>query len=459
MRIRTSLFIAGSVFVATARAANLVPNPDFDDGLDGWSMVGTSGVMTLNTYVGFPTAPSLDLGTDTLVPTLGTGAWSQCIPADAVTRYDFFFNGSGSGFGGVDAFSDSDCSTLLGSVETEGERSLGGTNGVTNFLLPNGTQSARVLLASVPPPLGAVGDTLFDHVLFGATGTLLDGININQEGLTGTWYNPTTSGQGMQFVIQPDVANPAIGVLFGAWYTYDIAAGGADTQRWYSIQAQISSGATVAPVTIYQNTGGNFDALPTTTAVAIGTGTIQFGSCTFGEFTYALDDGRSGTIAINSLLPNIDCVETGTPTDPPSDVGFSGTWYDPALGGQGLIIDVRPIDPSGVNTQIFAGWYTYAPNGAANSGAIGQRWFSAQGPNTISTVSSTLSLYESTGGTFDSSATIVETDQVGTATLTFNSCTSATFTYQFNVGELAGTSGSIDLSRLGATPTSCTTTD
>ena len=460
MRIRTSLFIAGSVFVVTARAANLVPNPDFDDGLNGWSMNGTSGVMTLDSDIGFPAAPSLHLMADTLNPTLGAGALSQCIPADDATRYDFFFNASGGGvWGGVNAFSDSECSTPLGSVDTEAYSNGVGTFGVTDFLLPGGTQSARVFLASIYGIGSAAGDTHYDHILFGATGTLLDGININQEGLTGTWYNPTTSGQGMQFVIQPDVANPATGVLFGAWYTYDIAAGGADTQRWYSIQAQISSGATVAPVTIYQNTGGNFDALPTTTAVPIGTGTIQFGSCTFGEFTYALDDGRSGTIAINSLLPNIDCVETGTPTNPPSDVGFSGTWYDPALGGQGLIIDVRPIDPSGVNTQIFAGWYTYASNGAANSGATGQRWFSAQGPNTISTGSSTLSLYESTGGTFDSSATVVETDPVGTATLTFNSCTSATFTYQFNAGELAGTSGSIDLSRLGAIPTSCTTTD
>jgi len=457
--LRVFCWIAGATTLSVAHSANLVPNPDFDDGLDGWSMLGTSGVMTLDSTVGFPTPPSLHLGADTLTPTLGSGAESQCIPVDDGTRYDFFFNASGGGVsGGVDAFSDGDCSAPLGSVDTGASRSAGGTYAVTNFLLPDGAQSARVMLASIPPPLGSGADTLFDHVLFGASGTLLDGININQEGLTGTWYNTTTSGQGMQFVIQPDAASPGTGSLFGAWYTYDVAAGGVDTQRWYSIQAQVSSNSTIAPVTIYQNTGGTFDAPPVTTAVAIGTGTLQFGSCTFGEFTYNLDDGRSGAIAFNRLLSNVDCVETGTPTNSPSDAGFSGAWYDPALGGQGLILDVSPSQIN-VATQIFGGWYTYAANGAPNSGATGQRWFSVQGANTISTGSSSLTVYESTGGTFDSSATTVTTDQVGTATLTFESCTSATFAYQFDQGDLAGTSGSIDLARLGAVPMSCLTTE
>jgi hypothetical protein len=457
--LRVLCWIAGATTFSVAHSANLVPNPDFDDGLDGWSMLGTSGVMTLDTNIGFPAAPSLHLSSDTLNPTLGAGASSQCIPADDGTRYDFFFNASGGGvWGGVDAFSDGDCSTLLGSVDTVPLRSGGGTFAVADFLLPDGTQSARVFVASTSGPLGDPGNTYFDHVLFGASGTLLDGININQEGLTGTYYNTTTSGQGMQFVIRPDDANPGTGVLFGAWYTYDVEAGGTDTQRWYSIQAQVSSDSTIAPVTIYQNTGGMFDAPPATTAVAIGTGTLQFGSCTFGEFTYDLDDGRSGAIAFNRLLSNVDCVETGTPTDPPSDAGFSGAWYAPALGGQGLIFDVSPFQTN-VATQIFGGWYTYAANGAPDSGATGQRWFSVQGANTINTGSSSLSLYESTGGTFDSSATVVTTDQVGTAILTFESCTSATFAYQFDAGDLAGISGAIELARLGAAPMSCPTTD
>lgn len=457
---RVLCWIAGAASLSLAHSANLVPNPDFDDGLADWSMFGASGVMTLNSDLGLPTAPSLHLGADTLNPVLGSAALSQCVAADDGTRYDFFFNASGGGVsGGVEAFSDGDCSTLLGSVDTEAFRSAGGTYALTDFLLPDGTQSARVILASIPPPLGSGADTFFDHVLFGASGTLLGGIDINQEGLTGTWYNATTSGQGMQFVIRPDDANPGTGVLFGAWYTYDVEAGGADTQRWYSIQAQVSSESTMAPVTIYRNTGGTFDAPPATTAVAIGTGTLQFGSCTFGEFTYELDDGRSGAIAFNRLLPNVDCVETGTPTDAPSDAGFSGAWYDPALGGQGLVIDVSPFDTNGINAQIFAGWYTYAANGAADSGPTGQRWFSVQGPNTISAGSSSLGLYESTGGTFDSSATTVETDPVGTAILTFDSCTSATLTYEFDEGDLAGTSGTMELSRLGAAPTSCQTPD
>jgi hypothetical protein len=457
--LRLLCWIAGASALPVAHADNLVPNPDFDDGLDSWSMVGTTGVMTLDSDIGFPAAPSLDLGTDTVTPTHGTTAESACILADDSTRYDFFTNASGGGAsGGVEAFSDADCTTPNGSVATELFRSANGTFGITSFLLPDGTQSARAYVASAPPPLGSGTDTLFDHVLFGATGTLLDGIDINQEGLTGTWYDPAKSGQGMQFVIRPDDSNLTEGALFGAWYTYDVAAGGVDTERWYSIQAEISSDSTMASVTIYQNTGGTFDAPPVTSAIAVGTGTLQFASCTFGQFTYALDDGRSGSIALGRLLPNIDCVEAGTPTNPPSDAGFSGAWYAPALGGQGFIIDVVPADSSNANTQIFAGWYTYAADGVPTSGAAGQRWFSAQGPNTIDTGSSALILYQSTGGTFDSSATTVATAPVGTAVLTFASCTSATLAYAFDAGDLAGTTGTNELARLGGAPVSCRTT-
>jgi hypothetical protein len=446
--------------LSVTHAANLVPNPDFDDGLAGWSMVGTTGVMTLDADAGFPTAPSLDLGTDTVTPTAGTRASSSCIPADDGTPYDFFINAYGGGaWGGVDAFSDADCSAPNGSVATELFRSSGGTLGLAGFLLPDGTHSARAFVASTPPPLGSGTDTHFDHILFGPSGTVLDGIDINQEGLTGTWYDVSESGQGMQFVIRPDDANPGTGSVFGAWYTYDVEPGGTDTQRWYSIQAEVSSDTTSAPVTIYQNTGGTFDAPPVTTAVAVGTGTLEFSSCVFGEFTYLLDDGRSGAIPLSRLLPNVDCVETGAPTNPPGDAGYSGSWYASSLGGQGFIIDVTPATTTGPFTQIFAGWYTYAANGTPTSGTAGQRWFSAQGPNTLAAGSSSLNLYESTGGTFDSSATTITTNPVGTAVLTFDSCISATFAYTFDSGDLEGTTGMIELTRLGDVPASCATTN
>jgi hypothetical protein len=66
-----------------------------------------------------------------------------------------------------------------------------------------------------------------------------------------------------------------------------------------------------------------------------------------------------------------------------------------------------------------------------------------------------LTVYASTGGTFDSDDTTVTTTPVGTATLTYASCSSATFTFTFTAGELMGQTGTIDLTRLGAPLTSC----
>ena len=52
------------------------------------------------------------------------------------------------------------------------------------------------------------------------------------------------------------------------------------------------SGQTQVALTIYQNTGGNFNAPPITTAQPIGTATLSFDSCTSGELTYNLDGSR-----------------------------------------------------------------------------------------------------------------------------------------------------------------------
>ena len=285
-----------------------------------------------------------------------------------------------------------------------------------------------------------------------ATGTVpAGGIALAQEGLTGAWYNPLTSGQGFEFVVDTSATPSGNAGLFGAWYTFDIApAGGPEKQRWYSIQASFASDATSTEFTIYQNIGGNFDAPPPTHAAAVGTGTLTFSSCSAGVFTYAFDSGSSGSIPLSALLPNVECVDSGHPTSPPSDFGLSGAWYDPTLGGQGFIATVNPID-----AQVFVGWYTYGTN-RQGAGAGGQRWFSAQGTYAVGTTTMNLTVYATTGGIFDSGSPVT-TAPVGTATLTFTSCVRATYRYAITAGELAGQSGTINLSRLGASLRSCRT--
>ena len=451
--LRVLLLGAGSALAFSAGAANLVANPDFDT-LDGWSVLDGDGTATLDMSAGSPAAPSLHVVTGT---TPNMTVQSSCIAVDDSDNVDLYMNlngASGSASVAINAYSDAACTTGLSALSSDSFPATNSwiTYSTSDVTLPDGTQSVKIVLVTTKTASGGQGEASFDHILFGPTGTVIGTIDVNQEGLSGTWYNPATSGQGMQFQFTPDDSNPGEGALFGAWYTYDIAAGAETSQRWYSIQSAISGTAQSIAVTIYQNTGGNFDAPPGTSAVAVGTGTLSFDTCTSGSFSYAFDDGRTGTIPLQRLLPNVNCVESGTPANPVSDFGFSGAWYNAATSGQGVVMEINPND-----AQVFIGWYSYAVSGES-AGAAGQRWFSAQSPYTVGSRTIELNVYASTGGIFDGTGGVTTTP-VGTATLTLTSCTTATLDYTFTAGELNGQSGSIPLTRLGATPASCNFTN
>lgn len=449
---RLLVFGAGSMLALSATAANLIVNPDFDSGVDGWTTATAgNGTATLDPSTGFPSAPSILLVANPANSDVSIS--SSCMMIDDSNNVDLYTNIKGNGgfaIAAINTYSDTTCTNGISAINSDSFPATGtwDTYSMTDVVLPDGTQSAKVVLTVTMGSSDSAGDANFDHVAFGETGTVFATVDINQEGLSGTWYNPATSGQGMQFQFAPDDSNPGQGSLFGAWYTYDVTAGDTSSQRWYSVQSSIPGDEQSAVVTIYQNTGGNFDAPPVTSAVAVGTGTLSFDSCISGSFNYAFDDGRSGTIPLQRLLPNVNCVESGTPTNPASDFGLSGSWYDVTTGGQGMLIEINPVDATA-----FVGWYTYAAAGES-SGAAGQRWFSAQSDYVAGSNTADLTLYASTGGIFDSSGGVT-TNPVGTATLAFASCTTATFDYTFTAGELSGTSGTIALTRLGPTPVSC----
>lgn len=445
----------GSVLALPATAANLIPNPDFTNGTDGWTMfTAGNGTAALDSTTGAPDAPSVRLVANPA--NSNVSIISSCVEVDDSQNVDLLVNlrgNAGAATLEIDTYSDTACATALSQIVSTAVQAnqTWTTYTLDNVTLPNGSKSATIVLTATEGTDATAGDANFDHIELGPTGTVPGFVNINQEGLTGTWFNPVTSGQGMQFTFSPDDATPGVGTLFGTWYTFDTTSGAESSQRWYTLQTSLTTAAESVDFPIYQNTGGNFDAPPATTAVQVGTGSLAFDSCTSGTFTYALDDGRSGTIPLMRIMPNVDCVETGTPTNAPSDFGLSGTWYDPAIAGQGMLIEVNPD-----NAYAFVGWYTYALSGAT-SGVSGQRWITAQAPYTVGSRTIDVTLYDTTGGTFDSAATVVSTMPIGTATLTFTSCTTATFDYTITAGELAGQSDSIPLSRLGSTPASCST--
>jgi len=90
-------------------------------------------------------------------------------------------------------------------------------------------------------------------------------------------------------------------------------------------------------------------------------------------------------------------------------------------------------------------------------GAAGQRWFvGLLKPYTVGSHAVTLPLFETTGGVFDQATIPAPTSaQVGTATVTFASCSSAQVSFNFTSGSSAGRSVAISMVRVGSIPAGC----
>ena len=275
--------------------------------------------------------------------------------------------------------------------------------------------------------------------------------NIDQQGLTGSWYQAASSGQGIEIEVFPDHVAPGTGFLQGGWFTFDYAAsGGADHNRWYTFGGNVRTGDSAAVVPLYQNVGGNFNTLPVTSAVQVGNVGMSFSDCTTAQLSYTFTDGsgRIGTVPLTRLTPNVSCAQAGS-TSGSGDFGLSGNWFDPTKSGQGFIVELNPLAK-----VLFFAWYTYAVNGQA-LGVAGQRWYTGQSIYTPGGRSISLSFYETTGGLFTSIAPAPTTAQVGSGKLTFTSCSAATLSFSFTAGSNAGQTGSIGLARVGPAPASC----
>jgi ribosomal protein S11 len=316
---------------------------------------------------------------------------------------------------------------------------------VTVFSQPAG-QTCAVINGS-----GNIASANATNVVVTCSVTSNTNLDLNQHGLTGSWYEAAASGQGVEVEVFP---NPSgTGSTFVSWFTYDRVIGGAERQRWYTAQGQVVTGQPSATLTIFQNTGGNFNAPPATTPQPVGNATLSFDTCGSGQLSYSFTDGtgRTGSIPLTRLTQNVTCsVFSVRPTN--ADFALSGNWYGTATSGQGLTVEVNPVSGA-----LFAAWYTYAPNGAG-TGAAGQRWYTVQAAFTPGMRSIPVTIYETTGGVFDAPPPSGQkTLAVGTGTMAFQSCAAATFSYSFTSGSSSGRSGTITLSRVGPIPPGCTT--
>lgn len=317
-------------------------------------------------------------------------------------------------------------------LPTDGATALGAGNGSTVPATPKNFAGNTATLTATPP--------------------LSASVDLDQHGLTGSWFEAATNGQGIEVEFYPDLVAPGTALVQGAWFTFDTApAGGADRQRWYTFTGNGQTGQPNIPLTISQNVGGNFNAPPVTASTPVGSGTLAFNACDSGTFTYAFTDGsgRSGTVPLTRITPNVTCA-VGTAPTTNADFALSGNWYNPSTSGQGFVFEVNPFAP-----VVFFAWYTYSPTGQM-AGTAGQRWFTGQGSFMPGARMIALTLAETTGGVFDqptpaSQATVA----VGTAVVTFTTCTSAQLQFNFTAGSNAGHAGTIALSRVGPVPAGC----
>ena len=156
----------------------------------------------------------------------------------------------------------------------------------------------------------------------------------------------------------------------------------------------------------------------------------------------------AGGFGSSGVLASAELYDSTTNTFNLDQHGLTGAWYNPATGGQGLLVETYPDLFGSGHGYLAAGWYTFDLTAAG-----GQRWYTVQGDAISDSASVPLTIYTATGGNFNAPPTIGAV-AVGTATLSFSDCTHGTLTFHFNDGR---PDGSIPLTRLDTNVT-CTPT-
>ena len=125
-------------------------------------------------------------------------------------------------------------------------------------------------------------------------------------GFSDAWFNIDTAGQGFLVTVYPSIK-----LVFVAWFTYDTerppesveAILGEPGHRWMTAQGTFEGN--IATLTVYQTSGGVFDAAePAAETDPAGDGslTIEFADCYAGAVSYTITSaGVSGVIPIRRL--------------------------------------------------------------------------------------------------------------------------------------------------------------
>ena len=152
---------------------------------------------------------------------------------------------------------------------------------------------------------------------------------------------------------------------------------------------------------------------------------------------------------VEDNAPGCNSVDEILAVEPISGInaGLTGAWYNPETSGQGMFITVYPRI-----REVFLSWFTYDverpdPTVTAILGDPGHRWMTAQGPypwldpEIKMSVYGTavLELWQTEGGVFDQKEPVPAWEPDGTLTLEFDTCSTATVTYDIPSANVSGT--------------------
>jgi hypothetical protein len=129
---------------------------------------------------------------------------------------------------------------------------------------------------------------------------------------SGSWYDTTTGGQGMELTIIP-AGDASAGLVFIPWFTFDPAGHSDDAlnQHWFTLQGDLSTAANgKVTLPVYRIIGGSFDANPTSNFAQVGHATLTMQGCDSAQLDYTFDSSEV-THAFAGLAGSMHLVKIG----------------------------------------------------------------------------------------------------------------------------------------------------
>jgi hypothetical protein len=247
--------------------------------------------------------------------------------------------------------------------------------------------------------------------------------------LSGSWYDPARSGEGIIVQMQPT------GRVLAVWFTYPTTAPTAPSaaaQAWLVADDGVAEGNTVRFNAVLQPQGGVFGAgfdPAKINRAPWGTLTLEVRDCNTLVARYAgpaaFGSGER-TLQRLTVIDQVDC--TGARSLTPSGAraldglqAKSGTWFVPSRSGEGWLLEDLP----GGRATVY--WFTYDTAGnQAYATGVGTRSGGRYEFNELITTRGTLF-----GNAFN--AANVQRVPWGSLTLTFSQCNQAQVRYASTV--------------------------